>query len=521
MSPTIPTRSSRLRRTLATIAALAAATVTFAGCTPTSSEPPSGDAQQSTLRYAFSAEPPRPAVTAGAATTVSYQLYGLIHRGVMTYADDGNIVPGLAETAEQIDPLTYTFTLRDGLTYHDGTPVTVEDVKRTLLWYADPAHSARSYPGMKYIADISIDGDRDFTITLSSPNLSFLEYLADPCAFIVPEHELGTDVEAPIGAGPYELESWKEGVGLNLEKFDNYYAADDVKLDTIDVSFYADATARVNALLSGDVDFIDYVPWESYEQLESAGFVVDGEVSSFQSAFFNVVDGPFSDVRVRQAAAYAINRENATNAGFFGHGIPLYGLPGAGETGEQLWEYDPEKARDLLAEAGFEDGGPVIQILSNSTYAFLRDVAQSIQADLEAVGFTVEMSTPDWATFTQEASGGMYDLQVNGNIGNVADVVAWLPRLVQPPSEANKSFGYSNSKLDDALARALAAKDEATKEAALFEAYEIIQEDVPFVTVNQRVQSYGYSPAVSGFEVMPGFRQPYSVNNLVHVSVAG
>lgn len=521
------------RRAIGLVAAAAAGGLLLSACStsddgtaPTTDEgsaPATGDAvpaAEQVLRFGFSSEPPRPTTFGGTASTVSYQLYGLIHQGVMTYDGDGEVVPGLAESAEQVDPLTYEFTLRDGLTFHDGTPVTAEDVSSSLSWYANPEHSARSYPGMRYIDTIDVASDTELTITLSSANLSFLEYLADPSAFVVPASELDPDVEATIGAGPYVLESWDEGVGLTLTKFDGYYAADDVSLDTVEVSFYPDATARVNALLSGDVDFIDYVPWESYAQLESAGFVVDGEVGVFQSAFFNVVDGPFSDPLVREAVAYAVNRDNATDAAFFGNGISLYGVPGSGGSGENLWEYDPDKARELLAEAGYADGGPEVHLAANSTYVFLQDLALSVQADLEAVGFTVELTSPDWATFTEQALAGEYDVMVQGNIGNVEDPAAWLPRLVQQPAEANKSFGYSNAELDAALAAALAAEDEASKQAALDEAYAIIQTDVPFATINQRMQAYAYTDAVTGFEVMTGFRQPYSVNNLTDVVIA-
>ncbi|MFT4029898.1 MAG: ABC transporter substrate-binding protein [Protaetiibacter sp.] len=458
--------------------------------------------------------------TGGTASTVSYQLYGLVHRGLMIYGEDGTVEPALAESYEQVDDTTYDFVLRDGLSYQDGTAVTADDVRNSLLHYADPANSARSYAGMKYIESIDVADDTHLTINLSTANSSFLEYLADPSAFVVPESELEADAEATIGAGPFSLEDWDAGVGLTLTKFDGYYGADDVTLDEIDVTFYSDATARVNALLSGDVDFIDYVPWESYEQINgTSGYSTMGANGVFQSVFFNVVDGPFSDPLLRQAVAYAINRDNATEAAFFGYGESLYGIPGSDEVGENLWSYDPEKAEELLAEAGYSAGELSIHLASNSTYSFLQDLALSVQADLEAVGFTVEFTNPDWATFTEQALAGEYDVMIQGNIGNVQDPAAWLPRLVQAPAEANKSFGYSNAELDEILAEALAESDADAKSELLDEAYTIIGEDVPFATINQRTQSYGVSDRVTGFTVMPGFTQPYSVNNLIHVSM--
>jgi len=514
-------RAGRRRSSFLAVTALAVtAALALAGCTAGESAPEL--AADQTLRFGFSAEPPKMSATGGTPSTVSYQLYGLVHRGLMTYGADGSVEPGLAESYEQTSPTSYDFVLRNGLTFQDGSPVTAQDVSNSLLHYSLPETSARSYAGMRYIESIDVADDTHLTINLTSANSSFLEYLADPTAFIVPEAALEPDAEATIGAGPFQLDDWDPGVGLKLTRFDGYYGAGDVQLDEIDVTFYSDATARVNALLSGDVDFIDYVPWESYDQINATeGYATTGAVGVFQSAFFNVVDGPFSDPLLREAVAYAINRDNATDAAFFGFGDALYGIPGADESGQDLWSYDPERARELLAEAGYGPGELTIHLASNSTYSFLQDLALSVQADLEAVGFVVDFTNPDWATFTEQAVAGQYDLMIQGNIGNVQDPAAWLPRLVQAPAEANKSFGYSNPELDEILAAALAETDPDAKADLLAQAYEIIAEDVPFATINQRMQSYGASSRVTGFTVMPGFTQPYSVNNLVSVAMAG
>ncbi|GAA4180528.1 glutathione ABC transporter substrate-binding protein GsiB [Gryllotalpicola koreensis] len=472
------------------------------------------------MKFGFSAEPAKPTTNAGTASTVNYQLYGLMHRGVMMYSDTGKVVPALAEKADQVDDTTYTFTLRSGLKFSDGSALTAQNVKNSLLHYADPANSARSYPGMKYIKSIEVTDDQNFTITLSSPNSSFLEFLADPSAFIVPDSELKEGAEADIGAGPFKLTSWKDGVGLTLKKSNDYYDAKDVKLKEIDVTFYPDATARVNALQSGDVDFIDYVPWESFDQLKSAGLTVKGAVSSFQVAQFNVTKAPFNNPLVREAVAYAINRDNANKAAFFGNATSLYGIPDTGSTGEKLWSHDPDKAKELLKQAGYTNGGPTVHLLANSTYTFLQDVATSLQADLEAVGFKVELTSPDWNTFTEQALKGQYDVTVQGEIANVTDPSAWLAVMVQPPTAANKTYGYNNDALNKALGSALSSTDKTAKQKYLDEAYQIIGTDVPFASIDRRTQAYAYDSKVAGFSVMKGFTQPYSINNLTNVYMA-
>ncbi|QOR70589.1 hypothetical protein IM660_18725 [Ruania alkalisoli] len=523
MISTVSNQSRRRRALRTALATAAAACLTLTACgTDTADDGGTSPvAAEQSIRFGFSSEPPPMSTTGGTASTVSYQLYGLVHRGVMMYGPDGDVIPALAESVQEVDPVTYEIALRPDLTFQDGTPITADNVQTALLHYADPANSARSYAGMQYVESVDSDGDRLATVHLSSPNSSFLEYLADPSAFIAPAEAYQADAEATIGAGPFQLESWDEGVGLTLTKYDGYDDAAAVDLDQVDVTFYPDATARVNALLSGDLDFIDYVPWESYEQISSTeGYQLDGAVGVFQSVLFNVQDGPFSDPLLRQAVAYAVNRDNSVEAGFFGHGEPLYGVPGTGRAGENLWSDDPDRARELLAEAGYDEGELTVHLLSNSTYVFLQDLGLSVQSDLEAVGFNVEFTSPDWATFTEEAVAGNYDLIVQGNIGNVQDPAAWLPVLVQPPPAANTSFGYQNDELDQALADALAATSAEEKDDALARAYAIIADDVPFASLNQRMQSYALSENVQGFTVMPGFAQPYSVNNFVDVTMA-
>lgn len=515
-------RGVRRRAALALAATAAAAALTLTGCSGGGDGAATPDlAAEQVLRFGFSSEPPTMSTTGGTPSTVSYQIYGLVHQGLMVYGEGGKVVPGLAESAQQTDDVTYTFELRPDLTFQDGAPLTSENVKIALEHYKDPANSARSYAGMKYIADIQTPTDTSVIVTLSSPNSSFLEFLADPSAFIAPAAAYEPEAEATVGAGPFEIVDWAEGTGITLKKFDEFYGADDVTLDEIDVSFYADGTARVNALLGGDVDMVDYLPWESFAQVEGTdGYAWKGEPGVFQSVLFNTADGPFTDPLVRQAIAYAVNRPNSVEAGFFGYAEPLDGIPGVTGDGEHLWDDDPDRAKELLSEAGYGEGDLTVTLLANSTYTFLQDQALSVQSDLEAIGINVDFVSPDWATFTQEAAAGNYDLMVQGNIGQVQNPAAWLPVLVQPPAAANKSFGFNNDELNTALSDALAATDDASREASLSTAYEIIQREVPFATLNQRIQAYGVSDRVQGFDVMPGFTQPYSVNNLIHVSMA-
>lgn len=521
--------SQRLRRYESTTAsrwisavAGAASIVILAGCGGSGDANGSeGDGAQ-TLVFGLSAEPASPITGMQQGGAVN-QLLTMVHRGLMTYDEKGAVVPGLAESVDTPDPTTYVFTLRPDLTFHDDTPLTAENVKNSLDYYRDPANGSQLAAGLKDITDITADGET-VTITLAQPNTAFLQYLALPFAAIVPDASLNADTPNWVGAGPFEMTDLEEGIGLTVEKSDNYYDADDVALDSIEVKFYPDGEARTNALLSGDVDMIEYVPWENFQRVSDAGLTVDAQQGPFQYVQFNVTDGPFADPKVRQAVAYALNRENAVTAAFQSNGAPLDGIiipetdPAYDPSSAELWSYDPEKAKDLLAEAGYPDGFSAT-LLSTSQYTFLQDNALSVQEDLRAVGIDVTLDAPDWSTRVSKGNSGEYDLAVSGDAGVITDP-SYLLNWVVDSRNFNVGWGYSNETLRGLIEDGLrAADDDAAKKEIYEQIADIWAEDVPFASINTREQAYAYNDKVKGFETLPGFLVFYSSLNLAHASV--
>lgn len=521
--------SGRRRAPLAgVLALLASAAMVLTGCSSGGSSTANtsssnAPAANQTIRFGISNQIPKLKTGASQGAAVN-TIETLIHRGLMAYAGNGKLIPGLAESTSNPNPETYVFKLRPNLKFQDGTAVTPDVVKANLEYYSSKANGSSIYPGLQYIKSIST-ASSTVTVHLDGPDTALLQWLADPIAAIVPISSLNDTTANTVGAGPFKMTNYQPGVSMTLKKYDGYYGAKSVKLHEIDVKFYPDDQARTNALSSGDVDLIDYVPWPNWDSLaKTSGITVAGQQGPFQYVQFNVTKPPFNNPKVREAVAYALNRNNSVAAAFQGHGKPLYGIvipktdPAYNPKYAKLWSYDPAKAKQLLAEAGYPNGFST-SLLTTSQYTFLQDLGVSVQADLKAVGITATINAPDWATRIKNGNAGDYGIAVSGGAGDITDP-SYLMAYVSGAASYNNSFGYSNDSLNAALLAGLRAPTSATKQAAYDKAQQIFKTDVPFTTLNTRTQAFAYDSKVKGFKNLPGFLTFYGGYSFVDVYMA-
>lgn len=515
------TRPPRRRGVAALVAALTVVSL-LGGSACSGTDAGSGPAEQS-LRFGLSGEPQEVKVGADSGAT-GYMLDSLIHRGLLTLDAEGKIAPGLAESWEAVDPATYSFTLRPGLTFSDGSPLTSANVESSLEFLADPANGARVLQAMRGIKTIETPDDTTVLVELKENNGSFLGFLADPTAFIAPDDALSADGNAEkVGAGPYTITSEEQGVSMTVGKNPRYYAADSVALDDIELVYYADGTARTNALISGDVDLIDYVPWEEFTRLQDTdGVTVDAQNGLLMDVEFNVTEGPFANPTVREAVAYAVNRDSVVEAAFFGNAEAVYGPPVPQDSPyyspetQQLWSHDQQKAKELLAEAGYADGFSAT-LLTTSQYVFHQDTALTVQADLKAIGIDLTLDSPDWPTRMEKATKGDYDIKINGWGGVVADP-SYIESYLGGPDLA-KSYGWDDPKIMELFAAARTAPTEEAGKAAYATAIGALATDVPFVPLVRRGQAFAYTDRVQGFANLPGFLTFYSGYTLAGTSL--
>lgn len=484
---------------------------------------PNAIVEDGSLTFGLSTEPAN--LFAGQdAGVVGYTMFTLLHRGLMEFDENGDAVEGLAESYEQPEPTEYVFHLRDDLEFSDGTPLTAEVVQENLEFQMNPENSAFAYPGLQYIESIETPDDQTVEVSLSAPNSAFLQYLAVPTASIVPVEALETGESAWVGAGPYVLEQHNHGTNMQLTRNETFYGADDMDLQSLELVFYPDGLARTNALVSGEVDIIDYVPWEDFERIEAdSALTLDPVSAPFMYVHFNVSDdGPMADPLVRQAVAHAVNRDNVTEVAFFGNGDPLYGMPqdendpNYDEDWATMYDYDPERARALLEEAGYDEN-QTLTLLTSSEYVFHQDTALTVQADLEAVGIKTELSSPDWATRVTEGVAGNYDLAVAGNSAIVPDT-SWISSYVGGPTNYSRSFGYDNPELSTAVESAIEAPEEDERLQHYADAREMMIEDTPIVMLSTRAQAFAYNEKVGNFENYPGFLTFYSGYGLADIA---
>ena len=480
-----------------------------------------------TLYFGLSVEPSTldSSIQAGtAARTVRLA----IHRGLLNYGIDGKLSPELAESYQVSgDGVTYTFTLRQA-TFHDGSPVTAADVKATFDGML-AATSRATYKGeLSIIQGVEAVDAHTVRFTLGHVFAPFVHYLALPESAILPkawlEKNAGNANAPPIGAGPFRFVNWSRGREILVQKFPGYYKPGKPALDEVHYVFTAADDTRVNALRAGDVDIIEYVPWKDIPTLKADKNIrLESTVGPFMMLQFNTKFEPFSKPEVRQAIAYAINRDVIINTAFNGIGTPIFGLaipkgyPGYSPAIDNYFSYDPAKAKELLAKAGYPNGFKA-RLLATSQYGYHMNTAIAIKSELAKVGITADLDLPDWAGRGAKNNSGDYDFIVAGTAGDITDA-DWLSNFYYGGKNLvrmNNSPYFDDPEINRLLDSGRATLDEAQR-VKIYEAFgQRALQLSPFVHLMWRDQSYALRSTVTGFTNMPGFlsfQSGYSMEN--------
>ncbi len=440
-----------------------------------------------------------------------------IHRGLVNYGVDGKISPELAESYDiSPDAKEYTFHLRKA-TFHDGSPVTAADVKASLARILDPQGKAAFRNELSIISNIETPDEKTVKLVLSKPSVALIDYLALPESVIVPaawlQRNAGNPTASPIGAGPFKFVRWTRGREIVVEKYAGYYKAGKPELDEVHYVFYGDENTRVNALKSGDVDIIEYVPAKDAASLRQGP---DTQLLSVNGPFmglqFNTKFEPFSKPEVRQAIAYAVDRSVIINTAFNGLGAPIYGLPipegymGYSASKANYFSHDIEKAKELMKKAGYPNGFAV-RLLASSQYSFHQNTAIALQSELAKIGIKVTLDLPDWATRMAKATAGDYDFTVLGSLGEITDA-DWLSNYYYGGDKlvrTNNSPYFNDPQINELLDKGRATVDKAEREKIYSAFVDRALELSPLDFFMWREQDYAIRKGVTGFTNMPGF----------------
>ncbi len=460
------------------------------------------------LTYGLSTYPPnlRPfEYTGGASQTVKVLMY----RGLLIFGADGKIHPEVAESWDMTGPTTYVFKLRDNAVFHNGEPVTAEDVKYSLAQIMAPGSTAFFRQEFQVIDRVEATAPKTVAITLKQPMASFAAIMASGNSPIISAKAGTANPNQPVGCGPFILAESERGVSLSLKANKAFYKPGLPKSDILRFVAYADDSLRVAALAAGDVDIIEYVPWQSMKSLaENPDMSLQSGLAAYMYLVFNAAAGPFKDARVRRAVALAIRRDDIVTGAFLGMGQPLDGLPidpvspFYDKASADLWSYDPDKARSLLNEAGAANLS--VTLLATATYGMHKDTAEIVQQNLGEVGLQVELSLPEWGVRVAQGNQGKYQFAVNGGGGEYGDPDELTALIGSGPPSYRRSFGLDERRIDDLLAKARHETDQAKRRALYADLSRLCADEVPVCPLNYRTQAYALRKAVKGFQCLPG-----------------
>ena len=389
-----------------------------------------------------------------------------VFEGLVKPATDGSLVPALASDYEiSDDHLTYTFTMRSGVQFHNGEPVTAADAAYSILRCKDAADpGVLEVKAFAAISDVSCPEDGTLVITLSEPSNEFLSYLT--CA-VIPADYPEQDT-APVGTGPFRFVSRTAQENVVLERFDDYWG-EPAKLEKATYRIIENADSIMMSLQSGAVDLFAHLTITQAEQLPENFHVEEGAMNLVQALYLNNAAAPFDDVRVRRALCYAVDKQGVLDYAFSGYGFPIGSsmYPAFGkyfdETLTDYYPHDIETARELLAEAGYPDGFHM-SITVPSNYQPHLDTAQVLVEQLREIGVQAEILPVEWGTWLDQVyTGRNYQSTVIGVDAADMTARALLERFTS--SAGNNFINYHSDKYDELFALAQSTYEDADQTA--------------------------------------------------------
>lgn len=455
------------------------------------------------------------------------QVVNQITQGLLYFDYSGQLQPQLCSSWEAVDSTTYVYQIRDDVCFSDGSPMTMEDVLFSLNRHMD--EDVASYLAWMYANVDSIEqtGDWEITVHLSVPDAAWQYAFATTAGHIISKEYYEANAEqfgqpgvGVIGTGPYVLDSWTTGSEIKLTYNENYWDKENVpQFKNIDFKIITDANTQATTLASGQADYMFDPPTEMLDTIREAENMSVEEVDGWTVLWMamNCQSGPFSDVNVRKAVAYALDKDSlyegvlTENGSYAKNGMPfssaLYGSESESWTAYAETAVDEkndiEKAKEYLAQSAYPDGFECsLYINQDSIY---NSIAVYVQSALSQIGIdvTIETKSGDEMSNIQFGSTRDYDLAIVRWTADYPDVSGQLYPLFHSSNIAEgggNTSCYSNPEVDALLEAEVASIDMKERTELMQQALTIIANDTPMIAFDYPYKRVAMNSELTGFE---------------------
>ncbi|MFC0470343.1 glutathione ABC transporter substrate-binding protein [Halalkalibacter kiskunsagensis] len=442
-----------------------------------------------------------------------------IYETLVYYDENMELQEGLAESWEQVDELTLKFTLKEGIKFHDDSDFNAEVVKANIERITDPDIASQRAFLFNDIVEIEVLGDYEIQFKTSEPKASLIYNFAHSGGGMISSEAITADYEAmengenpgsiinesPVGTGFFMFDSWDPGTQVKLVKNPDYWGDENAKLDSVTFKVVPEDLTRVAELETGAVHITEPLSPSDYSRVEGTDgmHVVESDSLSLSYIGFNTEKEPFNDPKVRQAISMAIDKEAVVEGVFNGVGVPAKGPLAPEVVGYDAdvpsLEYDVEKAKELLAEAGYADGFSTT--ISTNDSRERMDLAEYTQAVLAEIGIDVSIDVVEWGAYLDKTANGQHDMFILGWSSATGDADYALAPLFHSDNvgaPGNRTF-YKNDEVDALLESAEKEVDQDRRLELYKEVQELLVEEAPMIYIHHKIELNGVRDEVQGF----------------------
>ncbi len=445
--------------------------------------------------------------------TASHWINNQIFEGLVRRTDDMGVEPALAEDWEFVDERTIEFSLREGVRFHNGDEFTAEDVKFSYQRLLDPDASLAGSSRLAMVDAENIETIDRYTVRIPTYESfsALLTYLAHSSSLIVSRsavEELGGDFGAnPVGTGPFKLSRWDQGTAVHLERFDDYWGGP-AQVERLTFRGIPEASSRTIELETGGVHVAQQIPETDLRRVDENDQLVLHQYEALRLNYivFNTQKPPFDDIRVRRAISYAVNIDELAEVAYGDLGSPAQGYMNS-----SIWTFTPDvygyeqdldRARELLAEAGYADGFEITMSVDDNTER--RTVAEILGSQFRELNIDMSIDIYEWGAYLQMTAGGQHDIAQLSWLASTGD-----PHHALHPNYHSDNIGAANRshtslpELDELLEAGMVEPDQERRAEIYREAQRVIAEYAPIIPVTDDREAVGVRSNVTGFQYSP------------------